>query len=50
MSARSEPIPPQAEQTPGAYILLVPWDLEHPGGVNPVVMTLYDEQEAKAPG
>lgn len=33
----------------GTYLLVVPWDLTHPGGVNQVVINLYREIERRGP-
>lgn len=38
------------DPAPGAFVLAVPWELEHPGGVNQVVMNLYDQLERAVPG
>ncbi len=34
----------------GSYTLVVPWELEHPGGVNQVVMNLSAAFDAMYPG
>jgi len=46
--AEAASVPPQ--WSAHAYVLLVPWELEHPGGVNQVVLNLYDELDSLAPG
>ena len=50
MNRWSDAAGPEREPAAGAFVLVVPWDLEHPGGVNQVVMNLYDELDGAAPG